>query len=52
MLEKNCWEIMDYSREPGGSNSKELGVCPAASNSHFDGTKWWEILLACCGHAM
>ena len=34
---KNCWEFMDCGREPGGINSKKLGICPAASSNKFDG---------------
>jgi len=25
----NCWEFKKCGREEGGTNSKELGVCPA-----------------------
>lgn len=37
MHKKNCWEIKECGREPGGSRSQELGVCPAASDSSVDG---------------
>jgi hypothetical protein len=33
----NCWEIKRCGRELGGSKVKELGVCPAASDSSCDG---------------
>ncbi|MBU0729294.1 MAG: hypothetical protein KKE17_06460 [Proteobacteria bacterium] len=28
MKKKNCWEIMECGREPGGLNADELGICP------------------------
>ena len=34
---KNCWEVKQCGREPGGKHVVELGVCPAASVSRFDG---------------
>lgn len=33
----NCWEIKKCGREQGGERSKELGVCPAASDISVDG---------------
>ena len=33
---KNCWEFMNCGREPGGENSEELGVCPAATDISHD----------------
>lgn len=27
---KNCWEVKQCGREPGGAKVAELGVCPAA----------------------
>jgi len=33
----NCWEFMRCGREPGGKRTGELGVCPAADSSAFDG---------------
>ena len=33
----NCWEFKKCGREPGGHNSKEMGVCPAAIDTNFDG---------------
>ena len=36
-MKKNCWELKDCGREPGGRNSAEFGVCPAASNTMSDG---------------
>jgi CRP-like cAMP-binding protein len=33
----NCWEYMKCGREPGGSKVEDLGVCPAAADTSFDG---------------
>jgi len=33
----NCWEHKKCGREPGGARAAELGVCPAAADSAFDG---------------
>ncbi len=37
MKKMNCWEFKKCGREKGGANSDELGVCPAALPSRFDG---------------
>ena len=33
----NCWEYKQCGREPNGIKAAELGVCPAAVDSSFDG---------------
>ncbi|NOY69460.1 MAG: protein kinase [Deltaproteobacteria bacterium] len=33
----NCWEYKKCGREPGGILTDSLGVCPAATDSSFDG---------------
>jgi len=33
----NCWEYKKCGREPGGSKSRELGICSAATESIMDG---------------
>ncbi|MDM8522438.1 protein kinase [Desulfococcaceae bacterium HSG8] len=33
----NCWEYMKCGREPGGEKADELGICPAAADSSFNG---------------
>ena len=33
----NCWEVKQCGHEPGGINAGTLGICPAATSSHFDG---------------
>ncbi len=39
MAEKkqNCWEHSRCGREPGGSKVADLGVCPASTDTSFDG---------------
>ena len=37
MRKLNCWEIKKCGREPGGSKSDDLGVCPAASDTSSNG---------------
>ena len=33
----NCWEFMKCEREPGGEKAEELGACPSAIDTSFDG---------------
>lgn len=37
MDKTNCWEFYDCGREPGGSNVRELGPCPVATEKKLDG---------------
>ena len=37
MTKVNCWEFKDCGREPGGKNSKELGICDAAKENGVNG---------------
>ena len=37
MKKLNCWEHMKCGREPGGNKVKELGICPAAIDTKYDG---------------
>ena len=32
----NCWEHKKCGRQPGGKNTDDLGVCPAATDTSFD----------------
>ena len=41
-----CWEFKKCGREPGGVNTKELGVCPAYPN---DGNHCARIAGTLCG---
>ena len=34
---QNCWEYKKCNRQPGGSKTGELGVCPAATDNKSDG---------------
>ena len=52
----NCWEYMKCGREPGGHKHTELGSCPAASDTSFDGINsgknagriCWAVAGTCC----
>ena len=50
MTEKkiNCWEHLKCGREPGGSKVKELGVCPAATDTTFDKVNYGQKAGRCC----
>lgn len=37
MQRKNCWEAIRCGREPGGSNVRTLGICPAATAERLHG---------------
>ncbi len=37
MSKQNCWEAKNCGRQPGGAKTKELGVCPAATSTKFNG---------------
>jgi len=53
----NCWEIKKCNREPGGSKTSELGVCPAAVANNVNGINGgknggracWAIAGTLCG---
>ena len=34
---QNCWEFIKCGREPGGSQVHLFGVCPAATDTNYDG---------------
>ncbi len=54
---KNCWEILNCGREPGGARAAELGVCPAATERRVDrinsgrngGRCCWVVTGTLCG---
>lgn len=54
---KNCWEVKNCGREPGGENVSELGVCPAAIEDNCDGVNGgskggricWALAGTLCG---
>ncbi|MEJ2719472.1 MAG: hypothetical protein P8182_20465, partial [Deltaproteobacteria bacterium] len=53
---KNCWEVMNCAREPGGIEAAEKGVCPAASDhlnwgrnrGQFAGRYCWKVIGTFC----
>lgn len=54
---KNCWEILNCGRQPGGAKVAELGVCPASVEVQVDGMNHgcnggracWAISGTLCG---
>ena len=36
-MKRNCWEVQECGREPGGKNAMDKGVCPAATFNRLDG---------------
>ncbi len=54
---KNCWVVKKCERQPGGSKASELGVCPAAESSQYDGMNngkfagryCWKLAGTLCG---
>jgi CRP-like cAMP-binding protein len=52
----NCWEFKKCERQPGGKNVEDLGVCPAADDSSFNGINdgqnagriCWAVAGTCC----
>ena len=56
-MKKNCWEIKKCGREANGVKASELGVCPAALPSKYDGFNegslggryCWKIAGTFCG---
>ena len=53
----NCWEFMKCERQPGGRKAEELGLCPAAADTSFNGINdgknagriCWAVAGTCCG---
>lgn len=37
MGKKNCWEVKNCGRQPGGAKAQELGICVAASDTRLNG---------------
>ncbi len=56
-MKLNCWEIKKCGREYGGSKFKELGVCPAVTDTSSDGLNsgknagrvCWAVVGTFCG---
>ncbi|MHA1948349.1 MAG: two-CW domain-containing protein [Candidatus Thorarchaeota archaeon] len=53
----NCWEYLQCGRETGGAKAKQLGVCPAATETSTEGVNkgskggriCWAIAGTLCG---
>jgi methyl-accepting chemotaxis protein len=53
----NCWEFKNCQRQPGGANTGEFGVCPAAIDESHDGINsgvnagryCWKVSGTFCG---
>ena len=54
---KNCWEIKNCGREPGGPKARELGVCSATTETSSEGLNGgknggricWAVAGTLCG---
>jgi hypothetical protein len=54
---KNCWEVKECGREPGGLKVDELGACPAATSIESNGVNrgtnggriCWAVAGTFCG---
>ncbi|MBU0676124.1 MAG: hypothetical protein KJ950_15915 [Proteobacteria bacterium] len=57
MKPKNCWEVKQCGRQPGGKNVLEYGLCPVTISGKFDGVNQgenggrfcWRIAGTLCG---
>lgn len=56
-MSQNCWDFKKCGRELGGIKAKELGVCPAATESRLNttnsgkngGRACWALTGTLCG---
>ncbi|MEW6051912.1 MAG: two-CW domain-containing protein [Candidatus Zixiibacteriota bacterium] len=54
---KNCWQLMNCGREPGGENADQLGICPVSTSKIHDGINHgtnagrvcWAVTGTLCG---
>ena len=44
----NCWEFTKCGREPNGTNSHKLGICPASIETKLDGIHGGKNAGRCC----
>ena len=57
MAKLNCWDFKKCGREPDGAKARELGVCPASTETRVNGTNGgtnggracWAITGTLCG---
>ncbi|MBI3928931.1 MAG: hypothetical protein HY319_25540 [Armatimonadetes bacterium] len=47
-MKKNCWEVKQCGREPGGHRVPDLGVCPAATDTRLQGVHDGKAAGRCC----
>lgn len=47
-MPKNCWEFKQCGRQPGGLKTKELGVCPAATDKRANQVNHGSNAGRCC----
>ena len=47
-LKKNCWEVENCGKEPGGEKIHEFGVCPAATETKLHGVHGGENAGRAC----
>ena len=56
-MRKDCWDIKKCGRHPNGDKVAELGICPAAEDSTYDGRNngkkagryCWRVAGTMCG---
>lgn len=59
-VRRNCWELKNCGRVPGGAKEREMGVCPAVTDTSFDGLNGgrnggricWAVAGTFCGGAV
>ncbi len=57
MGKENCWDAKKCQRQPGGTKTGELGICPVATEARVDGTNGgknagrtcWAVAGSLCG---
>ncbi len=56
-MKANCWEVKDCGRQPDGPKADALGVCPACTDTEYDGRNGglhagrycWKVAGTLCG---
>ncbi len=56
-MARNCWDVKKCGREPKGTKSEEMGVCPAAADEFSNGVNGgknggricWAVAGTFCG---
>ena len=48
MSKINCWEFKKCGRQPGGNKVKELGICPASTETRVNGIHGGKNGGRCC----